>query len=72
MYRLEIVAGKTGIDADHIIWRMFRLVPHGQTETTTTYACRLSEDLNYYQREILTGFVEEEDIVSFVCERISQ
>lgn len=72
MYRLEIVAGRTGLDFDHILWRMFRLVPSGQTETTTIYACRLPEDLNHYQREILTGFVEEEDIVSFVCERISE
>ena len=40
-YRLEIIADRQGLDADHIAWKMFRLTPCGQTPLTTTYSTKL-------------------------------
>lgn len=59
MYRLEIVTGRAGLDADHIAWTMFRLVPHGHTEDTVTYSCRLPSDLDNMRRQIIEGWIEE-------------
>lgn len=72
MHRLEIVAGRIGIDADHIAWRMFRLNPCSQTPLTTTYSCKLAQDLPEPTKQIVQGWIEEGDILAFVCEEIEE
>lgn len=67
MYRLEIVAGRRGLDADHIAWRMFRLNPVTQSEWFTIYFARAQADLSQYQRDLLDGWCEEGDIITYEC-----
>lgn len=72
MYRLTITTATPGLDADHIAWRMFRLMPHGHTRLTTTYSCRLQANLSELQRQIIQGWQEEGDILGFACEQIDE
>lgn len=70
LYRLEIVAGRRGIQED-IIWQMFsRLTPCSQTPLTTTYACTSEVDLPGATKQIMQGWIEEGDILAFVCEEV--
>lgn len=67
--RLEIVAGKRGLDADHIAWTMFpRLTICSNTALTTTYATKLPRALDKGTRQVMEGWVEEGDILAFVTE----
>lgn len=67
--RMEIVAGKRGLDADHIAWTMFpRLTICSNTALTTTYATKLPRALDKGTREVMQGWVEEGDILAFVVE----
>lgn len=71
-YRLEIVTGRHGLDADHIAWRMFHLTPCSQTPLTTTYASKLPGPLTYGQAQIMEGWIEEGDIIGYVSEIVEE
>lgn len=72
MFRLEIVTGRAGLDRDHIAWSMFRLVPHGHTEDTVTYSCRLPANLDNARRQIIEGWIEEGDIIAYHCQAMQE
>lgn len=65
-YRLEIIADRQGLDADHIAWKMFRLTPCGQTPLTTTYSTKLPAMPSASLNQVIQGWTEEGDIVGFV------
>ena len=72
-YRLEIITGIRGIDRDHLLWKWFpRLIPSYQTPLLTIYAATGLEDISTQRRQVMDGFVEEGDILAYVCEPVEE
>jgi hypothetical protein len=67
MYRLEIVTGKRG--PDPVVWSFFpSLVPVSHSDFYAVFAAKSDEPLPDDLKDILDGWVEDEDIVSWTCE----